>query len=273
VTPLTTAFSTFITRLQVQRQPAPSTELAALWGTSLAPSLVQLIDTVGAQPAHARADVGPLCTFALPDLLPHRTNAFDFMIAQPFRLTALLSSTMAVGTTGGGAVWLVEIESHDGAHRVFLEDHDTGDIVPIASSLEHFSLLCLLLDGGADDDDERWRELASHVRRANDVPVPRHLPAWQPTSTVPERFAGHSDVQRALAHGHDVDDRGIDVTSVAACIASAVRLFLRGDDDALRVLLPTLRAHPARLVQDAAVSLSRKLGHDVVARRSVLQRR
>ncbi len=265
------AFAAFLARLHTAREPSPSTELASLWGAALAPSLVQLLDTLGAQPAHAAPEVGPLCTFPMHDLLPHRSNAFDFMLAQPFRRTALLSSTIALGTAGNGAVWLVEVEAHNGVHRVLLEDHDSGELMPVADSLEHFGLLCLLLDEGAADDDERWHALAGHVRRVNDVPVPHHLQPWSSSSTVPARCASHGDVQRALSNGHDVDNHAVDTTSVTACIASALRLFLRGDDDTLRPLLATMRTHEARLVRDTAVSLSRKLGHVGEARRTVLR--
>lgn len=251
----------FLPRLQTRRPLTPGAELAAVWGATLAPSLHALVDVLGEQPRQCTPEVGPFVAFALDDVLPFRGNAFDFMLAQPFRQTSLFSDTLALGTTGGGSVWLVDLVAHEGQHHVFLEDHDLGALVPVADSLESFAWLCQLLDEEASDEDPRWRELHGRVCGAADVRVPAAVAPWRPASTVPTKCLANADVSGSLRSGLSQGlSRLVDTSSVSACVSSALRLFLL-EDEGLSSLLRTMNAHGARLVRDAATSLSRKTRH------------
>jgi hypothetical protein len=233
------------------RAVAPSKELADLWGVDFANAVASLVDVVGQVPSGAQPRVGELMIFPPDDWLPGKANAFDFMLREFFRRAALLAGAVPIGVTGCGDIWLVAPEG-----GVFLLDHELAEVHAIADSLE--SLALLLCTPAADPN-----ALAGRVRGYNDVQVPEGIPLLEDCGDVRTRFGAAADLYDVLWFGRRLPAAPAPGPSPTAAhpselIARALRAYLSEDDPTLRATLDAARAHPARLVRDAAASLNAK---------------
>jgi hypothetical protein len=245
---------------------SPSAEVGELWAMPPAGPFARLVDAVAGQSAHARSELGPFLAFAEADLLPGRRNAFEFMLKEPFRRTALLAGGLALGTTGAGDAWLFEIESHGGSHRVFIHDGDSGGLEPVADGVESFAWLCYLNDGSRDSSDPDWLWLGGRVRPQKDVTVPKTVTPWACDAPIMARHRDARDLQAALDHGPRFEVRPPADTNAggeagpSTLVAELLRAFLR-EDPSLPGRMQSLAAHPARILRDAVSLLRPRTGH------------
>lgn len=237
---------------------APSVQVAGLWGVEPAAEFTRLVDFLGTQPAHASPELGEFLAFAAADFVPHAPNALIYLLEQPFRVTALFTGTIALGCTGSGHTWLVEAAP---PHRVYLHDHDGGELEPVADGVASFAYLCRLLEGHVEAAQE-WALLAGRVRGSRDVAAPKDLATWSSDGVIEARHRAARDLTAALEHGprFEVAEAAIDRSSTAGLVAGALRLFLR-EDAALTPVLAELAAQASRLAKDTATALQRRAGH------------
>lgn len=237
---------------------SPSAQVAELWGVEPAGEFVRLIDYLGTQPAHASPELGEFLAFAAADFVPHAPNALNYLLAQPFRITALFTGTVALGCTGSGDTWLVEAAA---PHRVYLHDHDSGEVEPVADGLTSFAYLGQLLERHSTAAND-WAPLIGRVRGCRDVAVPDALTTWASDGVIEARHRSARDLTAALEHGprFEVAEVAIDRSSTPGLVAGALRLFVR-EDTALTPLLTELSTHRSRLAKDTATALLRRTGH------------
>jgi hypothetical protein len=235
-----------------------SVRVAELWGAAGEPEFSQLVDFLGAQSSYATPEVGEFFAFSAADFVPPTSNALLSMLAQPFRRAALFTGTLALGSTSSGDTWLIETAA---PHRVFLHDHDSGDVEPVADGLASFAWLCHVL-GDASHSADDWQLLEGRVRRCRDVAVPANVTPWASDGVVEARHRAARDLTAALEHGatFEVMSQPLDASSPASLVAGALRLFLR-EDPAFDQLGPLLAAHAARLVKETATALRQRAGH------------
>jgi hypothetical protein len=223
----------------------PSVQLAELWGVVPLPEWSRFVDFLGAQPSFATPELGAFRAFAAADFVPSG-NTLRFMLTEPFRRAALFTGTVALGCTGAGDAWLVEVES---PHRVFLHDHDSGALIAVADGLQSFAWACHL-QARDEATTEAWRELAGRVRGTHEFPVPEGLAAWANDGVLEARHRSAGDLRAALEHGphFTVADVALERASAPGLVSAALRSFLH-EDPALEALRQRAghRGYEARL--------------------------
>ncbi len=179
---------------RVARARRPSAELSQMWGARLTPWLVALVDHLGERSAKTEPSVGELTAMAPDDWLPGDRNAFDFMLAEPFRRVALLSGAVALASSGAGDTWLIEVSPAGKRNGVYLFDHEASEVHAIADGLDSLALL-LTCDG------EKVAGLDGHVRGYNDVEVPDDVTPLEDGGPLADRFGAAEELLGALAFG------------------------------------------------------------------------
>ncbi len=243
----------------IPRTRLPAEEIADLWGATPAAELARLADFLGTQRGEPK--LFEFYAFDADDWLPGARNAFDFMLHEWFRRVALLTGTLPIGCTGSGDIWLVEATPRPSGHHVFLLDHELSELSAVADSLESFAWLCYLGDAGRTRGvgPEEWTIVAGKVRGWVELTIPI-------ADTLPEdarlraRHAANGDLLAALWHGAEFEVGPTTATDDDAItlLGNLLRCFLRDEDGPLATLLERARLHPARMLRDAAQSLSEK---------------
>jgi len=243
----------------VRRKQSPTDVIADLWGARPSASLAKLLDFLGAQREDSEPALAEFMAFSPSDWLPTSKNAFDFMLEEPFRRVALLTHTLPLGVTGSGEIWLMSMGAREPA--VFLFAHDTLEVCAIADSLETFAWVCHLADAACSRKvtKDEWALVSGKARGSGDLEV-ACKPLLPENKTMPARYAAIDDILGALQHGNPLAGgpaKGAP-KDPAAIVAHALRAFLREDEDALSAFIEAARTHAARIVRDAAKSLSAK---------------
>ena len=249
----------------VQRRVAASAELADLYGITPTPPLAQLVDFLAThEPAIRMGDFGWFGAqggYAV-DWLPGRQNALAHALGQPFRTPAALAGALAIGCDPGGNPWLVSLDARRGANEVLWIDHDTDEPRPFASSLEAFAFTMGIADRG--DDEVTARERRALHGRVDGGTLARtfgisglgasHIEPW---SDVPRRLREVADIVAVLAHCKAYPLAPVPPARTpprdhpSDVVADLLRLFLRGEDDALGARMTAAAKHRARFVRDA----------------------
>jgi hypothetical protein len=241
------------------RGASGSADAAALWGTEPTPAFTRFFDYLGLQGAGDEPSLGELMPFASSDWRVGRENAFDFMMPEFFRRAALLSGTLAIGTTGAGDIWLIDPAPQRSMNRVFLLDHEVGTIHVIADSIESLALLSQLIEQD-ETSAKAWKPLAGRVRGYNDIEVPRGIALLGDRADVIERFSAAKNLYGALWFGRTPDPISKPTDAhAAALIAHALSTYLLGEDALLEDALARAKNHPSRFLQDMATSLRAKM--------------
>ncbi|HXU02982.1 MAG TPA: SMI1/KNR4 family protein [Polyangia bacterium] len=228
------------------RTPPASAVMSDLWGVALPPSLARFVDYLaGTTKEIVRRPF--FASAADADWLPPVDDACRFMLAEWFRRAGMLTTTIPIGCTGDGDIWLFEVSRE--RTRVALLDHDTMAMTVVADSIESFALLVSLLQTGGD-----WSPLAGRVRRHDAFELPDDLVELPPEAGA-DLAARADDVDELLGclwYGHEPNARPpVDRCDAASMIEQMLRAFLRGEDPLPAGAVDVFN-HPARLVRSTA---------------------
>jgi tetratricopeptide (TPR) repeat protein len=229
-------------------------------GFRVAPRLAKLLDLVA---AHETNEIGPLSFFPIDDVLPAKGDAFSFMLAQPFRVDAMMMHALPLGTTAAGDVWMVSLAGRRGRHDVFLFGHETDSLTHVADSVEAFALAVHLADGESAPTAAQRRALVGHVANCDDLELAwlgrKRLP--KTSSPTPKLCAKSADLRSILnVYGSHRPKPAAELASKplpAEAIDAMIRAFLRVEDARLARYVERFREAPSGLVRDAVEHLER----------------
>jgi len=240
----------------IARAMAPSLAIAETYGVTPSPALAKLLDFLGTRRDDAKPRLAELFAFAPKDWLPGTDNAFAQMLAEPFTRLALFTGTLPLACTGSGDIWLFTIAPSGIA--VYLQDHDTDVVHPIARTLASLAWICRLADA-TDATPEEWAMVDGDVAGWNDVEV-ACARTLEDDAQMTALQDANDDLRAALTLGaaYEVGPAKGSGESVHAILANALRWFLRDEDDALDAFVAMGRSHGARIVRDAGTLLTAK---------------
>jgi tetratricopeptide (TPR) repeat protein len=187
-------------------------------------------------------------------------NVFEQLMSHPlgfWTLVAAFADCIALSCTGSGDIWLFALTENDGKSEVALLDHELMEIHVVADSVESFALMNRLLDEGAR---EAPAALEGRIHPYNDAelaPKREYVSRWPRAeecdgmAELAYHLTGASS-SNSLSPLPGDPDAAMATPWPGAALLQQWWLYLSGQDNQVRALLPASHRHPARLLRDSA---------------------